>query len=302
MYQQDEEGEDRALWPDSIGSIKGDKAGWVFAPYQISKILYTEMGLDPEARTAVVEVGGGSVRVSAVARIVSPRAEGNSIAAVLGYPAGEMSHVLVCGVTQPSGVSVNGQAVTRVENVDAAGGAAWSYDPARAVLIVRVAHTGNDRLTIGGVAAAESRFLPEIAEAIAFEFDRGGDTEGWYPAHDIAQMEARDGTLHLSVTGGDPYLIRGGMRVDAASVRRVVIRMKTSAGVQAQFFWATDASPAIDEPKGLHFVIVPDGEFHEYRVPVGEHPLWKGTITAIRLDPNQSQPGSRVEVDFIRAE
>jgi len=298
MYQQDEKGPNKALWPDSIGATKGDKAAWVFAPYQINKILYTELGLDPEPQTTVV----GGVRLSSVARITSVRAEGGRIEATLEYPAGETTYLLVCGVSKPSRVSVTGQAFASTESLEVSSGTGWWYDPARATLIARIPHTGKDTLVIEGVSAAESRFLPEIAQQIAFEFDRPGDLEGWLPAHDITDMKIADGALRLSVTGGDPYLIRSGMRAAAASVKQVVIRMKTTAGAEAQFFWATDRSAGIDEPKSLKFAVVSDGQFHEYRVPVGAHPLWQGTITQLRLDPNQSQAGSRVEVDYIRGE
>jgi hypothetical protein len=320
MYQQDEKGPNKALWPDSIGATKGDKAAWVFSPYQINKILYTELGLDPEPQTTLlqgtptvvaVRVLGlepktvavlEGIRLSTVARVVSVRAEGGRIEATLEYPAGETTYLLVCGVSKPSRVSVTGQAFASTESLEVSSGTGWWYDPARATLIARIPHTGKDALVIEGVSAAESRFLPEIAEQIAFEFDRPGDLEGWLPAHDITDMKIADGALRLSVTGGDPYLIRSGMRVAASSVKQVVIRMKTTAGTEAQFFWATDRSAGIDEPKSLKFAVLSDGQFHEYRVPVGEHALWRGTITLIRLDPNQSQPGSRVEVDFIRSE
>ena len=49
--------------------------------------------------------------------------------------------------------------------------------------------------------------------------------------------------------------------------------------------------------------ITADGKFHTYRVPVGNHPLWKGqVITAIRLGPGNGAADASVGVDYVRGE
>jgi len=55
----------------------------------------------------------------------------------------------------------------------------------------------------------------------------------------------------------------------------------------------------------MNFTVIPDGEWHEYVVPVGEHPRWRGQpIRAIRLDPvtGGAESGSQVEIDSIVGE
>ena len=49
------------------------------------------------------------------------------------------------------------------------------------------------------------------------------------------------------------------------------------------------------------FTVIADGEYHEYRLPLGDHEEWKGTITAFRLDPTQIAEGE-VRVDEIKGE
>jgi hypothetical protein len=106
------------------------------------------------------------------------------------------------------------------------------------------------------------------------------------------------------MTGPDPYLVRSNCEVPASSVKQIRIRMALppEAGPGAQLFWTTTEAPALDEPKSLKFETVPDGEFHEYAVPVGTHELWKGTITSIRLDPTGGNATGTARIDWIRGE
>ena len=72
-----------------------------------------------------------------------------------------------------------------------------------------------------------------------------------------------------------------------------------------QFFWTTASSPSFADDKYLAFPVKPDGEWHEYEIPVGTHPLWKGeAVRAIRLDPTTggAAAGSKVQVDWIVGE
>ncbi|MCE5217592.1 hypothetical protein LLH03_11265, partial [bacterium] len=70
----------------------------------------------------------------------------------------------------------------------------------------------------------------------------------------------------------------------------------------AQLFWSTTDSPSLDEPKSMRFRTIPDGQFHEYVIPVGESKLWQGTITSVRLDPTGGTPLGEVKIDFLRGE
>jgi hypothetical protein len=86
-------------------------------------------------------------------------------------------------------------------------------------------------------------------------------------------------------------------RIDSSEYSRIVIRMKTSKGRHAQFFWSTDKEP-ISEATSMRFQIESDGEFHYYLIPVAEHGKWRGVITSLRLDPTDLA-GSEIAVESI---
>jgi hypothetical protein len=49
----------------------------------------------------------------------------------------------------------------------------------------------------------------------------------------------------------------------------------------------------------MRFEVSVDGQWHDYRVPVGESRRWTGTITRLRLDP-VNRAGVRVEVEKVK--
>jgi len=146
---------------------------------------------------------------------------------------------------------------------------------------------------------SRTRRLPALAERIAFEFQDG--LEGWFPAHDVSGLSAKNGMLEGHVTGGDPYIIRSALRVPAGRCPVIRVRMRVTAGQGGEFYWTTSASPAFAEDKKASFPLVADGQFHEYRLEVGRHALWSGqTITAIRIDPGNGASQADFAVDYVR--
>lgn len=146
---------------------------------------------------------------------------------------------------------------------------------------------------------------PRRMTRIDFQFDGEGDLEGWSVAHSLGSAVVQDGVLSMAVTGDDPYMTRSFLRVPADAVSVVRVRMRITGGNdEAQLFWGTGEEPGFSDEKYLNFPIQPDGEWHEYEVPLGEHPKWRGQrIQAIRLDPTTgAEEGARVEIDWIVGE
>lgn len=116
----------------------------------------------------------------------------------------------------------------------------------------------------------------------------------------------RDGILSLDMGRSDPLMCRRFLDIAPDLYRAIKVRMRLSGGAPtAQFFWATDLEPGYADDKYLNFAIQPDWEWHEYTIPVAEHPKWKGQrITAIRLDPTVAGPedGGKLEIDWIIGE
>jgi hypothetical protein len=147
---------------------------------------------------------------------------------------------------------------------------------------------------------------PKPVTHIDFQFDTPGDLEGWAGFNSLASPEVADGVLSLTFTGDDPFLSRSFLRIAPDRYSKIKVRMKLAGGNnQGQLFWTTAAEPTFRDDKYLNFPIVPDGEWHEYTIPVGEHAKWKGqAIRAIRLDPTTggAPAGSQVLIDWIVGE
>jgi len=146
---------------------------------------------------------------------------------------------------------------------------------------------------------------PEIVNTIDFQFNRDGDAEGWGRQSGMSAPVIADGTMRATIGGNDPHISRGMLRVPADTHSALKVRMRITGGAdEAQVFWGTADEPGFRDDKFLNFAIVPDGEWHEYTIPVGEHEKWRGQqIVALRLDPSVGGAvGETVEIDSIVGE
>jgi len=303
MYQQgtDPEAEDYALWPDSISAIDAHKARWYFAPAAILKNVYTLLGYTIEPVTAVVSTPDRrEIRVTACADISEGRFANGNLSFVVNTPPPLSSAILVCGVTPPTAVRVDGAALPRAESLSADRAGYRAY-VGRNMVVIRTGRTGACRVVLEGVRARPSRVVPEKIKHIRFEFST--DDGGWRAAHDIGETEVRDGCLVVQVTGGDPYLVRPFCAIDGDRVSRIHVRMAVDAGEMAQFYWATEQAPLMSEARTVRVSVTPDGRFHDLVFDVSEHPQWRGCkIISIRLDPTNGAAAATARIDFIRGE
>lgn len=138
-------------------------------------------------------------------------------------------------------------------------------------------------------------------------FDLAGDAQGWTPNNAMSAVTVVDGALTTTSKEEDPFILRGGLNIDAKSFSTVVVRMKlqgenggpaSDAGA-AQLFWGTKAAPDCSEEASVRFDIEGDGNWHDYKVAVGENSEWKGTVTLLRLDPCDPA-GVKVSIDSIK--
>jgi hypothetical protein len=137
------------------------------------------------------------------------------------------------------------------------------------------------------------------ATTIACEFN--DDVDGWSPARQIRAMSLENGCLVLKASGNDPIITFSPCRIDPASIARVRVRMAADAGSRIEFRWGTEAPGHVDPGKVVGVPLVADGAFHEYVLPVGEHPQWTGkTVLRLRFDPADAAGTSRI--DWMRGE
>ncbi|NMC21765.1 MAG: hypothetical protein GYA33_15245 [Thermogutta sp.] len=300
-HQQDQEGENVALWPDSISAITGEKSAWVFAPRQIIGCIGKLIGRDEEPRTVYHDWDGGRAAITSLGKIDQVSRSGGDLSLTVAFPPGEVGPILVANVGRPQAVLIDGLAAPQDDQPHLRDGSAWCYDSGTALLTVQVGVTGPAKVTIKPAVFQTADRVPRLAESIDFSFEAG--LEGWIAAHDVADLTVQDGRLWGRITGPDPYIVRSNLRVPADKCNALVIRMSTTAGNSAQLFWATRRDPAFDETKSLRFAVQPGEELHEYRLDLRDRPQWRGEeITALRLDPGGGTPQGTFAVDAVSAE
>lgn len=144
------------------------------------------------------------------------------------------------------------------------------------------------------------------ATEVKFQFDREGDMEGWGDFRSLDAPTVANGILGLVFTGDDPSLTRSFIRVGPDTYAKIKVRMRLASGNPVgQLFWTTGEDPRLDDAKYLNFPVIPDGQWHEYEIPVASHTNWRGkAIRSIRLDPTTggAKRGDRVEIDWIVGE
>ena len=113
----------------------------------------------------------------------------------------------------------------------------------------------------------------------------------------LMPLRVSNGQLSTNSTGHDPYMVNAPTKISAANYKSLNIRMRVSKGSMAEVFWATEEHH-ISEATKMSFRIIPDGAFHEYTIPVAQHPLWRGVITQLRLDPT-NVAGAEIEIQKI---
>ncbi len=318
MYQQASEGKNKYLWPDAYNCIDAQRANWDFAPSRIVKNVCALTGRKMEPETVIVAQGETKrlnqvpapplqskvpprIHVTSGAIIERAAWKGDALRVELRYLPKERGYTLIAGLDRPSEVKLDGKLLTGREALTDGDAPGFLYRRAQAALIVRVVKDGRATIEVAGVRYRPVGVRPKIARRIAFEFD--GDLGGWVAAHDLADFDVRGGRLVARATGGDPYLYRRGCAIAPDSVSAIVVSMSVAAGRDASLYWTTQDSPTFAEDKTVRFAVKSDGQFHEYRLEVGKHPLWRGKrITAIRLDPTNGAPGARIAIDYIRGE
>ena len=143
--------------------------------------------------------------------------------------------------------------------------------------------------------------LPPVLRSFPIRFHDANDARAWQGLHSVTSPRIVKGALTFRVTGSDPYLSRSRLRIPAATCPVLVLRMRKEAGAGGQVFWCTATEPRFSDERFMNYETVADGAFHDIRVPVGTHPGWTGTITAIRIDPDiEGTPGA-VAIESISA-
>ena len=139
--------------------------------------------------------------------------------------------------------------------------------------------------------------FPRPEPKTSWQFDDPA-SPGWSAGQQMTGGHIENGCFVAYSNGADPAMLSQTTEIDASTFRRVEIRMRVDKGKTGQIFFAGRGRP-FAEPASKRFDLIVDGEFHVYGLDLGSVPGWRGTVTALRLDPTDTA-GAKVELDYIR--
>jgi hypothetical protein len=133
-------------------------------------------------------------------------------------------------------------------------------------------------------------------------FNVNANFEGWVTDL-IANAAVAGGSLSGNPTSGDPKLTRSGFQIPGNLAAYLIVRLKkTGATGSAEYFWANEDG-GFGTTRRNAFTTINDGKFHTYFLSpaTGANAAnWMGkTISSLRLDPNSTNDGSRLDLDYI---
>ena len=138
---------------------------------------------------------------------------------------------------------------------------------------------------------------------VVWSFNVDGDLQGWSGFNMMSDIKVSGGYLSAQTTGEDPYMYSSTpLDINTLVYDTLEIKMKngTSADI-GQIFWVSEESPGWSGTQKINFPIKPnDTEYSVYTVLLKENPEWAGTVTQIRIDPQQKGAGGPVSIDYIK--
>ena len=129
------------------------------------------------------------------------------------------------------------------------------------------------------------------------------ELEGWTIANKVTTLAVNTSAHCLAIEQGgqDPYIRSPKISLSAATWKGFNARIRHYEGPkQGQLFWITNKDTTWNEAKSIVFEAQGDGEFHKVVLNTASNPLWKNTITRIRLDPTLKST-KWYDIDWLRA-
>ncbi len=128
-----------------------------------------------------------------------------------------------------------------------------------------------------------------------FDFVASSGTLGFSAGHNVELTAAGGGPLVVRATGRDPFFLSPNVSLRGIKQGILIANAAFEGGVrQVGVYFITDKSPQWGPNKHLNIRVQSDGRPREIRIPVGTHPLWRGTVTRYRLDLEPADATSAV--------
>jgi hypothetical protein len=290
IIQQRTEKEYLGLYPDSIGMLDGSVSwGAMLSPGLILDNVFPLIGrnLDPNIETPTLD--GEPLTILAAGELSTIQAAGDEVSFSLSYPAGQFMYATLVGVSAPTEVRAAGTPIAQVAEFGASPG--YRYDSTLGVLEIKLRRTpGETPVIVRGVKV----FRGEGPRG-AWDFASG--SQGWQAMHSLAPVKIEGAVLVTTIAGDDPFMGVTGLEASTADYGGVRIRLRATHGGGAQLFFAAGGHGA-SAASCADFMVLGDGEFHDCLIDLRRHPLWRGTVTALRIDP-PGQVGDRIEIASV---
>ena len=289
IIQQRTEKDYLGLYPDSVGMIDGSVSwGLMLGPQGILDNVFPLIGrhLDPHIETATI--AGGAVTLIAAGKLTDIRGASDSVAFGVQYPAGDRMYATLVGVSDPAQVTAGGAPVQRVTEFGADQG--YRYDSSLGVVEIKL------RRTAAAAPVVVSGIKTFRGEGPRTSWDFKTGPQGWQAMHSMSPVEVKDGVSVTSITGDDPFMGVVGLNASTEEYGGVRIAMRTAHGGGGSLYFGAGGQPFVAE--SCQGFAVEGGAFREYVVDLRRHPLWRGMVTAIRIDP-PGEPGDAVEIQSV---
>lgn len=123
----------------------------------------------------------------------------------------------------------------------------------------------------------------------AWDYSQLSEPADWAAMMGLEEVRVRDGALRARSVSADPAF-HCATRIRAKDFTEMAITIALAGPRKEetlQLFWATANMPFREEAS-VRITVQADGQFREYRLRLSGHPLWRGVITGLRLDPCSS--------------
>lgn len=303
MRQQRTEPQYLATYPDSWDLRANTWSTFLLNPSQIGLNALDEMGY-PWPWTEIVEIDGIKVHITSYGEVldadITTTAGGYRLTFDLRYTPRKRIFTMVAGVSDPTAVTRNGEALAResVMNLSAPESFRW-LEPAQLEIVNDFATTDTNTYVVDFISPIVERgMIAELDRQVFTLFAEDNNYERWQLQHDFADYSVSGGELNFETSAPDPYLTKR-VALMPDQFDRFVFRMAIDGGSGGQFFYGNSVEPWLSEARSVVFPVNTDGAPHTYELLLSGEDGWTShAITETRIDPTNAG-GASARVDWI---
>jgi hypothetical protein len=153
-------------------------------------------------------------------------------------------------------------------------------------------------------AMAHLGYQPGVTPATlppSVEFRSGGSDPARVVCSAGGRLLPQEDATAAVIADGDFWMIVPLPAFETAAVREIWVSVKGAAGEVCSAYWRSGAED-FSEDRSMHVPYRGGLHWQVLRIPVAKHPLWKGTVAELRLDPFNWKEGSprTPQTAFIR--